>query len=104
MFPFRMSKNSQSAGHFLFPRRAGYLMDVSFHFTPKATDGTDIAIRLEHDQPRQRTAEQMFTFIIILVIVYILYRVHQRFKRQQGVIDRLQKRMDRFSAKDKKNM
>jgi len=46
----------------------------------------------------------MFTFIIILVIVYILYRVHQRFKRQQGVIDRLQKRMDRFSAKDKKNM
>jgi TATA-binding protein-associated factor Taf7 len=46
----------------------------------------------------------MFTFIFILVIVYILYRVRQRFRRQQGVIDRLEESVDRLSAKDKKNM
>ena len=46
----------------------------------------------------------MFTFIFILVIVYILYRVRQRFKRQESVIDRLEEKMDRLSAKDKKNM
>jgi hypothetical protein len=56
------------------------------------------------DQPEQRTVEQMFTFIFILVIVYILYRVRKSFRRQQGVIDRLEERMDRLSAKDKKNM
>ena len=59
---------------------------------------------LKHDQPEQRTVEQMFTFIFILVIVYILYRVRKSFRRQQGVIDRLEERMDRLSAKDKKNM
>jgi len=46
----------------------------------------------------------MFTIIFILVIVYILYLVRQKFRRQQGDIDRLEKRMDRVSAKDKKNM
>jgi hypothetical protein len=59
---------------------------------------------LKHDQPEQRTVEQMFTFIVILGIVYLLYRVRQRFRRQQGVIDRLEEKMDRLSAKDKKNM
>ena len=45
----------------------------------------------------------MFTIIFILVIVYILYRVHQKSKRQQGVIDRLEEKMDRLSPKGKKN-
>ena len=46
----------------------------------------------------------MFTFIFVLVIVYILYLVRQKFRRQQGVIDRLEEKMDRLSAEDKKNM
>jgi len=44
----------------------------------------------------------MFTFIFILVIIYILYRVRRRFKRQQGVIDRLEEKMDLLSTENKK--
>ena len=45
----------------------------------------------------------MLTFICVLVIVYILYRVHEKSKRQQDVIDRLEEKMDRISPKGKKN-
>jgi len=41
----------------------------------------------------------MLTFIFVLVIVYILYRVHQKSKQQQGVIDRLEEKMDRLTPK-----
>ena len=44
----------------------------------------------------------MLTFIFVLIIICILYFVRRKLIRQQHLIDRLEEKLGRFSAKSKK--